>query len=54
MKQMIIAVAALLAGSGAAILLLSRSAARRTRKSRMSFAELYEDNLCGGIGGLFD
>lgn len=54
MKQMIIAVSALLAGAVATILLLSRSAAGRTRKSGMSFAELYEDNLCVGIGGLFD
>lgn len=54
MKQIILALAALTAGAGAALLLLSRSSARRTRKSCMTFAELYEDNLCGSIGGLFD
>lgn len=53
MKQMIIAVA-LTVGTGAAILFLSRSSARRTRKPCMTFAELYEDNLCGSIGVLFD
>lgn len=54
MKQMIIAVAALTAGAGAAILFLSRSVASKKRKPCMTFEELYEDNLCGSIGGLFD
>ena len=54
MKQMIIAVAALTAGAGAALLLLSRSFTGRTRKPCMTFAELYEDNICDEIGGLFD
>lgn len=54
MKQLIIAVAALTAGAGAALLLLSRSSCRRTCKPCMTFAELYEDNICSGIGGLFD
>lgn len=52
MKQIIIAVAAL--SAGAVMIILSRSAARKTRKPCMTFAELYEDNLCYGIGGLFD
>lgn len=54
MKQMIIAVAALTAVAGAALLLLSRSFCRRMRKPCMTFAELYEDNICDKIGGLFD
>ena len=54
MKQLIIAVATLTAGAGAALLLLSRSATRRTRKPCMTFAELYEDNLCGEVGSLID
>lgn len=54
MKQIIIAVAALTAGAGAALLLLTRSSCRRTRKPCMTFAELYEDNIRASIGGLFD
>lgn len=54
MKQMIIAVAAITAGAGAALLLLSRSFTGRTRKPCMTFAELYEDNIRDSIGGLFD
>lgn len=54
MKQIIIAVVALMAGAGAALLLLSRSFTGRTRKPCMTFTELYEDNSCGEIGGLFD
>lgn len=54
MKQMIIAVAALTAGAGAALLLLSRSFTGRTRKPCMTFAELYEDNSFGEKGSLFD
>ncbi len=54
MKQMIIAVAVLTAGAEAAFLFLTRSSFRRTRKPRMTFAELYEDNRCDGMGGLFD
>lgn len=50
MKQLIIAVAALTACAGAAILFLSC----RKHKSRMTFAELYEDNLCEDVGSLFD
>mgnify|MGYP001038781548 FL=1 len=53
MKQIIITVAALTAGAGAALLLLSRSSAKRIRKPCMTFAELYADNLCG-VGSLFD
>ena len=54
MKQIIIAVAAITAGAGAVMLFFFRSVASRKRKSCMTFAELYEDNLCYGIGGLFD
>ncbi len=54
MKQLIIAVAALTAGAGAALLLLSRSFTGRTRKPCMTFAELYEDNSFGEKGSLFD
>lgn len=54
MKQMIIAVAVLTAGAGAALLLLSRSVTRRIRKPCMTFEELYEDNICNGSGNLFD
>lgn len=50
MKQLIIAVAALTACAGAAKLFLSR----RKHKPRMTFAELYEDNICNGSGNLFD
>ena len=53
MKQMIVTIAALTVGVGAAFLFLSRLFARRTRKPCMTFAELYEDNLCDG-GSLFD
>lgn len=54
MKQMIITIAALTVGARAAILLISRSIVRKTCRSRMSFAELYEDNLCGEMSSLFD
>lgn len=54
MKQMIIAVAALTAGAGAVLFLLTRSSCRRARKPCMTFAELYEDNICDEIGSLFD
>lgn len=54
MKQTIITIAALAVSVGAAFLLLSRLFARRTRKPCMTFAELYNDNICDGIGGLFD
>lgn len=52
MKQIIIAVAAL--SAGAVMIILSRSAARKTRKPCMTFAELYEDNSFGEKGSLFD
>lgn len=39
---------------GATFLFLSRLFARRTRKPCMTFAELYNDNICDGIGGLFN
>ena len=52
MKQMIIAVAAL--SAGAVMIILLRSATRRARKPCMTFAELYNDNICDGIGGLFN
>lgn len=54
MKQIIITIAALTAGVGAAFLLLSRSSARTRHNPRMTFKELYEDNLCGEDGNLFD
>lgn len=54
MKQMIIAVAAITAGVGASLLLLSHSSDRKTRKPCMTFAELYEDNSFGEKGSLFD
>ncbi len=54
MKQTIITIAVLTVSVGAAILFLSHSSARRTRKPCMTFAELYEDNLCDGIGGLLN
>ncbi len=54
MKQIIIVVAALTAGAGATLLFFSRSVAGRKRKPCMTFAELYEDNNCDEIGGLFD
>lgn len=38
-------------GTGVVIWRFARSA---KRKSKMSFRELYEDNFCGEMGGLFD
>lgn len=52
--KMIITITAMAVGAGAAILFLSHSSVRIMRKPCMTFAELYEDNLCGEIGGLFD
>lgn len=54
MKQVVIMIAALTAGAGAALLFISRSLARRTRKPQMSFRELYEDNICDRLNSLFD
>lgn len=54
MKRMIITVVALTAGTGAAILFLSRMVAGRKRKPCMTFTELYKDNFCGEVGSLFD
>lgn len=53
MKQVIITIAALTVGTGAAILLLLRSTKRKVRKPSMTFMELYEDNRCSDYG-LFD
>lgn len=38
-------------GMGVAVWCFARS---RKGKSKMSFRELYEDNFCGEMGGLFD
>lgn len=52
--KMMITITAMTLGAGVAILLFSRSSARRKREPRMTFAELYEDNLSGEAGSLFD
>ncbi len=52
MKQVIIAAITLAVGVGTATFFLVRSS-KRTHKRGMTFAELYEDNLCSG-NGLFD
>lgn len=51
--KMIMMIAAITAGTGAAVLFLSRSTARRKHRRPMTFRELYEDNLCSD-DGLFD
>lgn len=52
MKQVIIATITLVAGIGTVAFFLTRSL-KRTHKRGMTFAELYEDNLCSG-NELFD
>ncbi len=47
MKQVIIAAITLAVGVGTAAFFLTRSL-KRTHKRGMTFAELYEDNLCFG------
>ena len=52
MKQLIMVIS-LIASAGAIAFFFTRSSKRKTHKPMMTFAELYEDNLCSE-NDLFD
>lgn len=54
MKQMIMMIAAITVGTGAAVLFLSRSTAWKKHRRPITFREFYEDNRYSGSDWLFE